>query len=56
MSWPLKELSTNKLGSILTTVSKPEDKEIPLAIQHRIFHSPLAASQEHTMAYILLHC
>lgn len=33
MSWPLEELGTNKLGSILTIVSEPEDKEIPLAIQ-----------------------
>lgn len=55
MSWPPEELGTNKLVSILTTVSEPEDKEIPLTIQHCIFHSSLAGSQEYTMPGVSLH-
>lgn len=51
MSWPLKELGTNKLGSILTTVSEPEDKEIPLALQHCIFHSHWQQARTHHGMY-----
>lgn len=49
MSWPLQEFCTNKLGSILTIVSEPEDKEIQLVIEQGIFHSPLEACQEYTV-------